>query len=95
MKPSVQVTLGFVAAVALLWVAVWLWVHNWIVFAAPVGALALGAAWVGIDNAFIYPAQRARREAALSGESDTAAAAQREPVPASEASDPSQLTVPR
>jgi hypothetical protein len=62
MRASVHLLLGFVSATVLLWAAVWLWTHNLIVFAAPVGALALGLAWVGLDNAVIYPAQRARRE---------------------------------
>lgn len=62
MKASTQISFGLIAAAALLWAAVWLWLHNWIIFAAPVGALALGVAWVGVDNAIIYPAQRARRQ---------------------------------
>lgn len=84
MKPSVQVSLGFIAAAVLVWAAVWLWTHNWIIFAAPVGVLALGVAWVGVDNAIIYPAERARRQSAAAAE-DTA------PAP----SDHSDITVPR
>ena len=70
MKPGAQITLGFVAAVALLVAAIWLWLHNLIIFAAPVGALALGCAWVGIDNAVVYPAQRARRPALPAPDTD-------------------------
>ena len=51
---------GIVVAAGLLVAAVWLWTHNLIVFAAPVGFAAAGAAWVGVDNAIIYPRQRAR-----------------------------------
>lgn len=83
MKPGVQVTLGFLAAAALLWAAVWLWTHNWIVIAAPVGALAMGAAWVGVDNAIIYPAERARRAAALAADTATGMAGPAATLPAS------------
>lgn len=79
MKPAIQVALGFAAAAALLAAAVWLWLHTLIVFAAPVGALALGVAWVGVDNALVYPAERARKAAATP----------------SEPADPSEITVPR
>lgn len=61
MKVAAQLTFGFVVAVALLVAAVWLWTHNLIIFAAPVGALAVGAAWVTVDNTLIYPAQKQRR----------------------------------
>lgn len=64
-RPKVQLTLGFVAAAALMAAAIWLWFHNVIIVAAPVGALALGCAWAGVDNALIYPAQRAQRQALL------------------------------
>lgn len=62
-KPRVQLTLGFVVAVALIVAAVWLWLHNVIIVAAPVGALALGVAWAVVDNTMIYPAERSRRMA--------------------------------
>lgn len=94
MKPSVQVTLGFVAAAALLWAAVWLWTHNWIVIAAPVGALALGAAWVGVDNAIIYPAQRAQRDAALADETETTTAVHPAGLPVSASADDTVAAVP-
>ena len=88
MKPGAQITIGFVAAVALLVAAIWLWLHNLIIFAAPVGALAVGSAWVGIDNAVLYPAQRARRQGLPLPEVDgtTSPPAAPEPVEASGAS---------
>lgn len=67
MSPRTKLALGslLTAAVALMAAAVWLWVHNVIIVAAPVGFLAAGCAWAGIDNALIYPKERARREAAV------------------------------
>lgn len=63
MKLTVQLTFGFVVAVLLVVAAVWLWAHNLIIFAAPVGALAIGVGWVTVDNTLIYPAQKQRRAA--------------------------------
>lgn len=61
---AAKLAFGFAVALALLIAAVWLWVHNLIIFAAPVLALAVGAGWVTVDNILIYPVERARREAA-------------------------------
>lgn len=64
-KPRAKLALASLvaAAVALMAAAVWLWVHNVIIVAAPVAFLAAGCAWAGVDNAVIYPKERARREA--------------------------------
>lgn len=64
-SPRTKVALGSLvtAAVALMAAAVWLWLHNVIIVAVPVAFLAAGCAWAGIDNALIYPKERARRQA--------------------------------
>jgi len=64
-KPRARLALGslLAVAVALFAAAVWLWLHNVIIVAAPVAFLAAGCAWAGIDNALIYPKERARRQA--------------------------------
>ena len=66
MSPRAKLALGSLvtAAVALMAAAVWLWLHNVIIVAAPVAFLSVGCAWAGIDNALIYPKERARRLAA-------------------------------
>jgi len=79
-KKVLTLVIGFTAAAGLLVATVWLWLHNLIIFAAPVGFLAAGAAWVAVDNAVIYPNQRARA-AALESPGETG--------------DGAQLTVPR
>ena len=65
-SPRAKLALGSLvtAAVALMAAAVWLWLHNVIIVAAPVAFLAAGCAWAGIDNALIYPKERARRHGA-------------------------------
>ena len=75
MSPRAKLALGSLvtAAVALMAAAVWLWLHNVIIVAAPVAFLAVGCAWAGIDNALIYPKERARRQAAELPEPPTAA----------------------
>lgn len=78
------------AAVALMAAAVWLWLHNVIIVAAPVAFLAAGCAWAGVDNALIYPKERARRQAAEP--SEPPAAAGRTTTPG--AADPREITVP-
>lgn len=60
MAKVLTLVIGFTVAAGLLVATVWLWVHNLIIFAAPVGFLAAGAAWVAVDNTLIYPNQRAR-----------------------------------
>ena len=70
MSPRTKLALGslLTAAVALMAAAIWLWLHNVVIVAAPVAFLAVGCAWAGIDNALIYPKERARRgEATLPG----------------------------
>ena len=73
---AAQLAFGFTVALALLIAAVWLWLHNLIIFAAPVGALAVGAGWVTVDNILVYPAERERREAAAAGETQLLGAPQ-------------------
>lgn len=75
MSPRAKLALGSLvtAAVALMAAAVWLWLHNVIIVAAPVAFLAAGCAWAGIDNALIYPKERARRQAAQLPEPPTTA----------------------
>ena len=68
MRTAVQLTLGAIAFAGLMVAAVFLWVHNWIIFAAPVAFLAVGAVWVAIDNTVIYPKQRARAAGAEPGD---------------------------
>ena len=70
MSPRTKLALGslLTAAASLMAAAIWLWLHNVIIVAAPVAFLAVGCAWAGIDNALIYPKERARRgEATLPG----------------------------
>lgn len=92
MSPRAKLALGSLvtAAVALMAAAVWLWLHNVIIVAAPVAFLAVGCAWAGIDNALIYPKERARRDAAtLTG----APAVPDQPSTAA-AADPHEITAP-
>jgi hypothetical protein len=58
MKAVLQLVLGFVVAVGLMVLAVMLWARTLMIFAAPVGFLSLGAAWVAIDNQFVYRRRR-------------------------------------
>lgn len=90
-NPRAKLALGalITAAVALMAAAVWLWVHNVIIVAAPVAFLAVGCAWAGIDNALIYPKERARRQAAQSPEAPPAT----EPPAAAPAIDSRDVTV--
>ena len=92
MKPRAKLALAALvsAAVALMAAAVWLWVHNVIIVAAPLAFLAVGCAWAGIDNALIYPKERARREAAQPPEPPPAPGLTETP----EATDPHEVTVP-
>lgn len=64
-SPRAKLVLGSLVttALALMAAAVWLWLHNVIIVAAPVAFLAVGCAWAGIDNTLIYPKERARRDA--------------------------------
>ena len=84
MQKALTLVIGFTAAAGLMVAAVWMWLHNLIIFAAPVGFLAAGAAWVAIDNVYIYPNQRAR----------TPGTAVLEP-PGGDATDGAPLSVPR
>lgn len=92
MNPRAKLAFGALvsAAVVLMVGAVWLWMHNVIILAAPVAFLALGCAWAGIDNALIYPKERARRE----GTDVLEAPGHPEPVPPPPAADASEITVP-
>ena len=92
MKRTAQLTLGLTAALGLLIAAIWLWLHNVIIVAAPVGALALGVGWATVDNTLIYPKERARRQAAESLEPPSAAP---DPPPAAAPIDSRDVTVPR
>jgi hypothetical protein len=92
-KPQVQLTIGFVAAIVLMAAAVWLWLHNVIIVAAPVGALAIGAAWAGVDNALIYPAERAKRQMLQTPETPDTPGTTGIP-PASPSTDSREFTVP-
>ena len=92
-SPRAKLALGSLvtAAVALMAAAVWLWLHNVIIVAAPVAFLAVGCAWAGVDNALIYPKERARGQAAQLPEPPTTG----DPPTAPAAIDPRELTVPR
>jgi hypothetical protein len=54
MKALLQLVIGFAVAGVLMVLAVVLWLHTLIIFAAPVGFLSLGVTWVTIDNRFVY-----------------------------------------
>ncbi|MGH7687777.1 MAG: hypothetical protein ACREN2_13320 [Candidatus Dormibacteria bacterium] len=90
---AAQLALGFAVALALLIAAVWLWLHNLIIFAAPVGALAAGAAWVTVDNILIYPDERARREAATAQPAQPSAGAEAQLLGAPP--EPSEINAPQ
>lgn len=92
-SPRTKLALGslVIAAVALMAAAVWLWLHNVIIVAAPVAFLAAGCAWAGIDNALIYPKERARRGAAALP--DAPAVPEQPTTPA--ATNPREITVRR
>ena len=75
MKRKAQLILGLTIALGLLVVAVWLWLHNVIIVAAPVGALALGVGWAAVDNTLIYPKERAQRLALEAGMAEPASPA--------------------
>lgn len=60
MKLGLQLLVGLLTAAGLAVATVALWMHTWIIFAAPVGALGLAVLWVTLDNLFIYPRRRAR-----------------------------------
>ena len=83
MKKALTLGVGFIVAAGLLVATVWLWVHSLIIFAAPVGFLAAGVAWVAVDNTFIYPNQRLRAAGAAT------------PEPPADASDGAPFSVPR
>lgn len=91
-SPRAKLALGSLvtAAVALMAAAVWLWLHNVIIVAAPVAFLAAGCAWAGVDNALIYPKERARRQGAQLPEPPTAADEPATPA----ASDSREITAP-
>ncbi|MBV8529395.1 MAG: hypothetical protein JOZ75_13880 [Candidatus Dormibacteraeota bacterium] len=74
---------------ALMTAAVWLWLHNVIIVAAPVAFLAVGCGWAGIDNAVIYPKERARRQAMAPPEPGAADLPAAPPPP-----DSREITVP-
>lgn len=92
-NPSAKLAFGLLlgGAVVLMVGAVWLWLHNVIILAAPVAFLALGCGWAGIDNALIYPKERARRE----GTDVLEAPGHPEPAPPPSAADAHKITVPR
>lgn len=92
MSPRTKLALGSLvtAAVALMAAAVWLWLHNVIIVAAPVAFLAVGCAWAGIDNALIYPKERARRLGTEPPEAPPAAA----PTTTPAAIDSREITAP-
>lgn len=91
-KPRAKLALAALvaAAVALMAAAIWLWVHNVVIVAAPVAFLAAGCAWAGIDNALIYPKERARRQTTQLPEPPAAP----DLTGAQEAPDPHEVTVP-
>jgi hypothetical protein len=71
MKALLQLVIGFAVAVALMVFAVVLWLHTLIIFAAPVGFLSVGVAWVSIDNRFVYhPARPPATDVASSTQPD-------------------------
>jgi hypothetical protein len=60
-KTGLQLFVGFVVAAGLMVAAILLWARTLIIFGAPLLVASLAAAWVTIDNVFVY---RRRADAA-------------------------------
>lgn len=71
MRTAFELTLGFTVAAGLFVATVVLWVHSLIIFAAPVGFLAVGSVWVAVDNTLIYPRRRAAQASEIREEQST------------------------
>ena len=54
MKTGLQLFVGFVVAAGLMVAAILLWARTLIIFGAPLLVASLAAAWVTIDNVFVY-----------------------------------------
>ena len=53
-KTGLQLFVGFVVAAGLMVAAILLWARTLIIFGAPLLVASLAAAWVTIDNVFVY-----------------------------------------
>jgi hypothetical protein len=53
-KTALQLFVGFGVAAGLMVAAILLWARTLIIFGAPLLVASLAAAWVTIDNVFVY-----------------------------------------
>jgi hypothetical protein len=53
-KAALQLFVGFGVAAGLMVAAILLWARTLIIFGAPLLVASLAAAWVTIDNVFVY-----------------------------------------
>ncbi|HWW10552.1 MAG TPA: hypothetical protein VNY76_09930 [Candidatus Acidoferrales bacterium] len=53
-KTALQLVVGFAVAAGLMVGAILLWARTLIIFGAPLLVASLAAAWVTIDNVFVY-----------------------------------------
>jgi len=64
-KMALQLLVGAVVAGGLMVAAIALWLRNLLIFGAPLLVASLAAAWVAVDNVFVYPR---RRQTAIEGQ---------------------------